>query len=110
VPAHFINNGNCFNFAYFLYLKLHRANPVTFYSTPTNGGHAFIKIHNRFYDSDTPTGTSDWRDLHAIYDKQVAPTDAFPQKHDIFIKYWNLNLPKIRKFYTTFTKTNLPAP
>jgi len=79
--ARTINDGNCLLWAVLARRHCRRAKllKVTHF-----GLHAFVKIGDRFFDSETPSGVRDWRDLP--YFKRVSgsnlvtyyPSDARP--------------------------------
>lgn len=61
ISARKINNGNCFNWAYIVYLLL-EDKEVSLYSDD-EFVHAFVKIGDLYYDSECPTGVNCWEDL-----------------------------------------------
>lgn len=54
-----INRGNCMKWAYLTYRIFQPARLWSY------GSHAFVKVENKFYDSERLQGENDWRDLPA---------------------------------------------
>jgi hypothetical protein len=59
-----INCGECYSWAYIAY-KIFYEVSIELWSTDSEY-HAFIKIHDKFYDSQRPNGIIDWRQLPCI--------------------------------------------
>lgn len=59
-----INCGECYSWAYCA-LKVFPNSGIELCNTENNE-HAFIKIGNLFYDSESVRGVKDWRQLHCI--------------------------------------------
>ncbi len=84
----YVNEGDCYIWAYIAFLE----NPgALLFST---WHHAFIKIGNLYYDSESPQGVRHWKEL-AFYRKYPRttrnPLFSFrnPEK---FIKFWESSL------------------
>ena len=91
-----VNSGDCYNFAYYLYLK--HPGKFELCSTHSNGGHAFLKHKELFIDSETPCGVKDWRDLQSIWDKKTHKDNFEIETERAFKKTWdNLNVRKIKR-------------
>lgn len=87
-----INDGHCFNFAYYLYLK-HDKKPILC----SVDDHAFIFYDGLFYDSDSPFGRKEWRTLKTCrsYNKKA----EFLIENEIeFLDGWRYcNTKKVKK-------------
>lgn len=64
-----INHGYCFNWAFLAYRKHTEAVLCTVDTEEC--GHAFIKLKNKYYDSETQQGVKDWRQLRTLKKKKI---------------------------------------
>lgn len=79
-----INDGLCYYWAYVAY-KLFGGSLITVDSW---GGHAFIKVNDLYYDSETPDGVEDWSKLPFFVFYDVSEEDARKQKPKAFARHW----------------------
>lgn len=93
-----INCGDCYRWAYTAYLIY----GGTLYSFENKYlAHAFIKIKNKYYDSESPDGESDWKHLKFFLEDR--PSHIFnttPIAHESeaeFFDYWNFKSHEVRK-------------
>lgn len=80
-----INCGECFCWAYYARHIFHQVE-MELWST-INHHHAFIKIGSRFYDSERPRGSRDWRLLPCNKFAKIEVAWAHPSLED-FQSYW----------------------
>ena len=83
-----INKGLCMRWAYMAYLMFEN---IELWSTC---GHAFIKVGNKFYDSETLQGEEDWKDLPACNFGACGCANKGPfvfKKLKSFQRFWNKN-------------------
>lgn len=57
-----INYGDCYRWS-FLAHRLHGGQLISVTITENNTSHAFLKIGDKYYDSETPQGIKNWRRL-----------------------------------------------
>jgi hypothetical protein len=86
-----INEGNCFIWAYIVkalypHAKLYSAS-----------GHAFIKIGNKFYDSERPLGVLTWKQLKATSYCDPLDEEVIEQSKDSFRNYWGFTENVVKK-------------
>lgn len=86
-----INSGNCYNWAYIAYQHY---NAVSLYTVQDCGGHAFIKIRQKYFDSQNPNGVLHWSSLQSL--REICHNNIYylrPYKHNInaFLRYWAKN-------------------
>lgn len=83
-----INCGDCYNWAYIAYISYNR---VKLFTIDEYGGHAFIKINNKYFDSESPQGIIDWTQLKILRlmgdIRQMYPRQ---QALDEFLRYWRV--------------------
>lgn len=84
-----VNGGDCYNFAALAYIYLKNYNPKLF-STNFYGGHAFIKINSKYYDSEHINGVSSINLLDSDY-KNWSEDRFDILKFSDFCKYWKVN-------------------
>lgn len=79
-----INLGNCYNWALVAYKNY---NNVKLYSTIERGGHAFVKIGNKYFDAQSPLGEVHWTNLKFFY---WANNPIVPHRDTLydFVAYW----------------------
>ena len=103
-----INKGDCFRFAYLAHkifggqlisVTVH----VEFFTEEfePDGSHAFLKIDNKYYDSESVLGVDDWQRLAYFKDADEAPFDFFYEVKIhrsalSFRRYWAFNKAKVR--------------
>ena len=84
-----INEGNCFNWAWI-------ANTIypesVLCSVTGYGGHAFIELNGKYYDSENPIGVNHWSKLKGLRDnfKEGRPyeSEMMEQTRDAFAVLW----------------------
>lgn len=83
-----INDGDCYIWAYVAHHLID--NSILCSVISLLGSHAFIKIDNRYYDSESLKGENDWRDLK-YFKRNPAGYLARCQEQskDQFEKYWD---------------------
>ena len=93
-----INHGSCYHWAY----RVFRIYPeAQLYSTPMWGGHAWIKIADRYYDAEHPTGTTKLTDIlpRLIFYQESSPwvQDHLHQLSETaFRRFWRIRGPRRR--------------
>jgi|SRR3989304_2471428 len=88
VPVCYINRGYCYYWVYIAKILYPQGELFTLY---TYGGHAFIKIGDLFYDSDSPKGVRSWKRLKVL--KNTPPLDEtmlHRQTLKEFAKWWGI--------------------
>jgi hypothetical protein len=80
-----INFGECYHWAYCAYKVFHKCN-IELWSSVVQGGHAFIKMNGKFYDSESPQGVDSYTDLE--YYKRGFESKAKAQALEEFKAYW----------------------
>lgn len=95
-----INEGDCFRWAYVAYL-IYGGTLVSFENKWL--AHAFIKIDGKYYDSESPDGVNDWRELmffkeHPTRIRVTLPIEMEERK---FADFWHfkpeIELPNVLK-------------
>ncbi len=81
-----INAGDCFNWAYIIYLLFPKLK-IELYSDDEYA-HAFIKIGDLYYDSEAPEGVPHWKQLpsHSRFGHHFGCVDEYPE--DEFVDMW----------------------
>jgi hypothetical protein len=88
LSPHLINRGNCFNWAYIAYMNYDN---TKLYSVDEYGGHAFVKIGNRYFDAENPRGVEHWAHLVSIMDMYDTYIEPIEQPIREFLSYWYEN-------------------
>ena len=86
-----INSGNCYNWAYIAYQSY---NNVKLFTIEDFGGHAFVKIGQRYFDSQNPRGVLHWSSLDLLREicrDNVYYLDPWKQPVNVFLQYWREN-------------------
>src|ERR1022692_947536 len=83
-----INWGQCFHWAYCAYKVFHKCK-IELWSTKVLGGHAFIKMNGKFYDSESPFGENTYQELACF--KRGFKSNAMKQRLSEFEEYWEWN-------------------
>lgn len=90
-----INSGNCYNWAHVAYKNY---NSAELFTIEEYGGHAFVKIRSKYFDSESPIGEQNFMDLkffrRAVMRKEYNPRfQALPRKQSFidFLEYWQIN-------------------
>jgi hypothetical protein len=60
-----INGGDCYNWAWIVH---HLIPDAVLCTVRYYGGHAFVKIKNKYYDAEHTSGVIDWRKLNSFKD------------------------------------------
>jgi hypothetical protein len=81
-----INFGDCCNWAYIAYKVFHKCN-IELWSTVNYGGHAFIKMDGKFYDSESLNGVTFFTELECF--RRGYKSRVIPQTFEVFRSYWN---------------------
>lgn len=92
--AKFINYGNCYNWAAAVQILIP---DVKLCSDPYNGGHAFVLIDGKYYDSETLGGVKNWQKLklysignkYRIFRMEIQSKNKFYKEWDIRKSYIN---------------------
>lgn len=94
-----VNSGSCFNWCYILYLLY--PNKVTLYSD-SKCVHAFVKIGDLYFDSESPTGVEHWTKLQTYKrwnrwkpEESVLEVEEFTLNNFIYIwgtygRHWDM--------------------
>lgn len=79
-----INLGNCYNWALVAYQNY---NNVKLYSTDNHGGHAFVKIGQKYFDAESPLGELHWANLNFF---RWINNPVVPRRESLrsFLAYW----------------------
>ena len=100
-----INRGNCYRWAYVAYM-LYGGDLI---SVERFGAHAFIKIGNKYYDSESPQGVEDWKHL-PFFTKpsavDVSDKDAIQLPPEKFQTYWGFSQQEVVHIYDTLVYQN----
>jgi len=80
-----INLGNCYNWAYTAYKNYNNARLFT---VEEYGGHAFIKIGQKYFDAESPMGEQHWSNLE-FFRGVYSPIIPHKQSLNEFISYWS---------------------
>ena len=80
-----INFGNCYHWAYVAHQLYSRFN-IELYSTVDTGGHAFIYLNGKFYDSESTAGVFDWHNLMTFV--RGYESNAIKQSLSEYKKHW----------------------
>lgn len=107
-----INEGECYRFAYFVYLlvegcELYRTNT-------SNYTHAFFKIKDYFYDAECCEGVPNWNQLPFFiktsgkpWNQQWTDNKFLKEEVDQFIEHWGFNPSRIENEVSKFVKSPL---
>jgi len=90
ISAYSVNKGKCFNWA----LLAYRMYGGKLCSVFNHGGHAFIKIKRRYFDSETKEGVIDWKSLKCFGNQdmsRVSKKDMKIMQEKKFILHWQKN-------------------
>ena len=85
-----INNGWCFVWALYAREEIPFAQLFTYLP---HGGHAFVKIKDKYYDAESPLGVTHWKKLKFFRDilqKNLKCSEKSIKKQNIyqFCKFW----------------------
>ena len=83
-----INSGNCYNWAYIAYQNY---NNVKLFTIDDYGGHAFVKIGQKYFDAQNPRGVGHWAFLDLIQEMsrgRIANISPRRQSLDVFLNFW----------------------
>lgn len=101
----FINHGYCQDFAVILFMLFSKYKPQIYIGVTDNindGGHAFVKIKNKFYDATFPSGTDSLTKI--ARNEGVRMTNIKPLKSTRQLNLWNLDKTLVNKVIKKFKK------
>lgn len=81
-----VNNGDCY---YWAFVASQLYGGVLCSVRCRFGSHAFVKIDNKYYDSESPNGVNDWRDLIFFENsRSINFNDCIEQSEKEFLDSW----------------------
>ena len=99
-----INGGDC---ALFALVASKILNDGEFYYTDFCGGHAFLKVNNRFYDSTHLDGRYDWKELDSdfrkLFERQLNQVDEMK-----LISHWHIGKRQLNAMMKNYSKISSP--
>lgn len=98
------SHGLCFYYAYVVTQVFENVTAYSYINRKFMNGHCFLKINNKYYDSENPEGVSDYKDLQ----KFLKRVRTIPTRHEhsiAILKWWGVYTSKAFAF-TQFEADN----